>query len=80
METIVNLVVSGVKKLAELIPLWVRSSAEERAKIEEEARASNARLDGLFAAADTRDEAGTKAAQGAIDDARRRREDEPTKP
>lgn len=66
MGVIVDLVLTGVKKLADLVPLWIASSAEQKAEIEAKARSLVGGLDALFVAADAKDDAATKAARDAI--------------
>lgn len=66
MNVIVDLVTVGVKKLIELVPMWMNASAEEKAKIEAKARSLVAALDDDFKAADAKDDAATKAARDAI--------------
>ncbi len=69
MGIIVDLVMTGIKKLADLIPLWMSASAEERVAIEAKARSLVGGLDEAFAAADAKDDANTAAAMKAIADA-----------
>jgi len=66
MTVIVDLVLVGIKKLTELVPLWMAASAEQRAEIEAKAKSLVGGLDGLFQAADSKDDANTKAAKDAI--------------
>ena len=66
MSVIVDLVLVGIKKLTELVPLWMAASAEQRAEIEAKAKSLVGGLDDLFKAADSKDDANTKAAKDAI--------------
>lgn len=66
MTVIVDLVVTGVKKLVELVPLWMNASAEQRAEIEAKARSLVGGLDAIFDAADKKDAAATQKAKDAI--------------
>lgn len=69
MTVIVDLVLTGIKKLTELVPLWIGASAEQRAVIEGKAKSLVEGLDGLFKSADAKDQANTDAAKKAIADA-----------
>ena len=69
MEKIYSLVVTGVTKLIELVPIWLNSSAERRAQILAKAEALVSGLDEIFDAADVKDNAATQAARDAIRDA-----------
>jgi hypothetical protein len=66
MGVILDLVVTGAKKLIELVPMWMNASAEQRIEIEAKARSLVSGLDSLFAAADAKDDAATQAARDAI--------------
>ena len=70
MDTIISLVTTGVQKLIELVPLWMQSSAEQRAKIEAATRSAVDSLDKVFVDADVKDDANTRAAREAIERAR----------
>jgi hypothetical protein len=69
MSVIVDLVLVGIKKLTELVPLWMAASAEQRAEIEAKAKSLVGGLDSIFGAADKKDAANTDAAKKAIADA-----------
>jgi hypothetical protein len=62
----IDLVITGVTKLIELVPIWLASSAEKKAEIEAKTRSLVGGLDALFSAADAKDDAATKAARDAI--------------
>ena len=63
---IVDLVLTGIKKLTELVPIWMGASAEKRAEIEAKATALVTGLDDIFEAADKKDDAATQNARDAI--------------
>jgi hypothetical protein len=66
MGIVIDLVMVGVKKLVEVIPLWMNASAEQRIEIEAKARSLVSGLDALFVAADAKDDAATKKAKDAL--------------
>ena len=67
MSVIVDLVLVGVKKLVDLVPVWMNASDEKKAEIEGKAKSLVDGLDLLFKSADEKDAAALKAAQDAID-------------
>jgi hypothetical protein len=66
MSVIVDLVLVGVKKLVDLVPVWMNASDEKKAEIEGKAKSLVDGLDLLFKSADEKDAAALKAAQDAI--------------
>jgi hypothetical protein len=66
MEKFIDLVVAGGKALLELIPLWVRSSDEEREQLYQRTKVRVEGLRGEFTAADARDAANTQRVDDAL--------------